>query len=174
MKIHRVIIRYARAGDCPALQALYVELTRDDTVRVLPEMIEAAFFDSRTLLLVAEMDGQVCGTALVSLCTDVMYGSQPFAVVENVIVKAGTRRSGIGKQLIQRVELLCLEHDCSKIMLLSSASRVEAHTFFEKAGFVSDKKRGFVKYRRHFQTAERIAHNTSVNEDMPHAVRMLP
>lgn len=160
MDTHKVIVRQARAGDSMALQALYIELTRDNAVRVLPEMIETAFFDSRTCLLVAETAGRVCGTALVSLCADVMYGSQPFAIVENVIVESGSRRSGIGSQLIQNIESFCLERDCSKVMLLSSASRIDAHTFFEKAGFASDKKRGFVKYRRDIQAAKRDMHNT--------------
>jgi hypothetical protein len=37
--------------------------------------------------------------------------------------------------------------DCSKIMLLSNSKRSEAHTFFEKQGFSSELKKGFVKYR---------------------------
>lgn len=32
------------------------------------------------------------------------------------------------------------------IMLLSSSHRTGAHAFFERVGFISDKKRGFVKY----------------------------
>jgi hypothetical protein len=37
--------------------------------------------------------------------------------------------------------------DCSKIMLLSSIHRTQAHAFFERAGFKGDSKRGFVKYQ---------------------------
>jgi hypothetical protein len=35
-------------------------------------------------------------------------------------------------------------------MLLSSASRADAHKFFEHVGFRADLKLGFVKYRRQF------------------------
>lgn len=39
------------------------------------------------------------------------------------------------------------------MMLLSSATRVDAHRFFEQAGFLGDRKRGFVKYRSQFGEA---------------------
>jgi len=174
MDAYQVIVRQARAMDSASLQALYIELTRDDNVCVIPEKVEAIFVDPRTCLLVAEMNGQVCGTALVSLCADVMYGNQPFAVVENFIVAVGARGNGIGARLMEYVDSFCRESNCTKVMLLSSASRVEAHTFFEKAGFAGDKKRGFVKYRRDFQPAARNAHNAAVDKDTPHAARVSP
>ena len=159
------IIRRARASDSPAIDALYVELTGDNAVRVLPERIDSVHSDARTCLLVAEVDGYVCGTAHVSLCSDVMYGSQPFAVVENIVVARGARARGIGKRLMAHVESFCLDQDCSKIMLLSSASRVEAHAFFEKAGFAGDKKRGFVKYRRYLMSVGQSVHVELANEE---------
>jgi hypothetical protein len=35
---------------------------------------------------------------------------------------------------------------CTKLMLLSSVTRAEAHSFFARIGFDGQKKRGFVKY----------------------------
>jgi hypothetical protein len=45
---------------------------------------------------------------------------------------------------------MCLQRDCSKIMLLSSVTRGDAHRLFGSSGFSSTEKIGFVKYRRHF------------------------
>jgi hypothetical protein len=39
-------------------------------------------------------------------------------------------------------------------MLLSGSERNEAHHFFAKAGFNTERKRGFVKYRREFAIDE--------------------
>lgn len=103
-----------------------------------------------TKLLVAEVEGSVVGTVLVSLCADVMFQHQPFAVVENVVVSASLRNGGIGATLMREVDRLCQAAECSKIMLLSSAARVQAHQFFERAGYVGTSKKGFVKYRRQF------------------------
>jgi N-acetylglutamate synthase-like GNAT family acetyltransferase len=174
MEPDQVIIRKARAGDCAILQDLYVELTRDDNVCVTPEGIETALSDHHTCLLVAEINEQIVGTALVSLCADVMYGSQPFAVVENVIVSNDIRGNDIGTRIMKCVESFCLESDCTKIMLLSSASRTGAHSFFEKMGFSAEKKRGFIKYRRELRPSVRNSHNASVNNDTPHAERVSP
>lgn len=150
MSQSNVTIRKACASDCLALEKLYAELTGNCAVRVLPERIETISADPGTYLLVCEFDEQVCATVLVSLCADAMFGHQPFAVVENLIVTKAVRGSGIGKQLMAHIEAYCLNQDCSKMMLLSSAIRTEAHQFFEKSGFASDTKRGFVKYRRQF------------------------
>ena len=76
-----------------------------------------------------------------------MYGTQPFAVIENVIVDNSYRKAGIGSLLVTEIEQICTERDCSKILLSSSSSRLEAHNFFRKNGFSDQAKVGFVKYR---------------------------
>ena len=86
-----------------------------------------------------------------TLCLDAMYGNQPYGVLENVVVAEAQRSHGIGSQLMAYVEELCHRHDCSKIMLLSTASRAQAHRFFERHGFSAANKRGFVKYRSQFR-----------------------
>jgi hypothetical protein len=35
---------------------------------------------------------------------------------------------------------------CTKLMLLSSQARADAHRFFQRLGFDGERKRGFVKY----------------------------
>lgn len=122
----------------------------DAKIHVHGERVEQLAGDPNTILLVVEIDGRLCATALVSLCSDVMYGAQPFAVVENVVVDHALWRSGVGRALFAHIERCCIERDCSKSMLLSSASRTDAHRFFEGVGLRGNTKRGFVKYRREF------------------------
>jgi GNAT superfamily N-acetyltransferase len=81
-----------------------------------------------------------------------MFGSQPFAVVENIIVNEAVRGKGLGAALLRHIEAFCLAKNCSKIMLLSASQRERAHHFFEQAGFTGTSKRGFVKYRSQFQS----------------------
>lgn len=147
------IVRAAARADAAALQSLYRQLIDDDNVNVTESQIQMIEEDTRTRLLVCEIDGSVCATVLISLCPDVMYASQPFAVVENLVVDRGCRGHGIGQVLLREVEEFCLPRNCSKMMLLSSVSRVNAHRFFEHVGFRGDRKRGFVKYRSQFGTA---------------------
>ena len=137
-------VRLAKPEDAGPIDALYRQLVNNPAVRVLP--------DPNTGLFVCEHLGRVEGTALVSLCADVMFGTQPFAVVENIVVNGAIRNMGLGAALLRHIEAFCVAHDCSKIMLLSATPRIDAHRFFERAGFEGSAKRGFVKYRRQFQS----------------------
>lgn len=145
-------IRRARPDDAAAIQALYQQLVGSASVAVLPERIAHIAQDERSTLFVAEIHSLVCGTAFVALCADAMYQFQPFAVVENVVVDSAYRGHGVGAALFSAIELYCRETQCSKIMLMSSAHRHEAHQFFEKQGYSPDAKQAFVKYRRYFSS----------------------
>jgi len=145
-----MVIRHAIPGDAARIEQLYRQLVNNCDVCVLPERIQALENDLNTGLFVCEVDGVVNGTVLVSLCQDVMFKQQPFAVLENWVVDEAMRGNGAGALLARHVEQFCVARDCSKIMLLNAVVRTEAHRFFEKIGFGGDNKRGFVKYRRDF------------------------
>jgi N-acetylglutamate synthase-like GNAT family acetyltransferase len=147
--ISAVTVRRARDADAHAIATLYQCLVSDGQINVLPERVRALGNHPDTYLLVAEIGGAVRATALVNLCADAMYGHQPYALIENVVVAEECRRQGIGRALFSYIEMLCREHDCSKMMLLSANHRVDSHRFFERCGFMQ-RKRGFVKYRREF------------------------
>lgn len=145
-----MVVRTARPDDAARIEALYRQLVPGQPVTVLAERIRQVEQDPQTALFVCDIEGELGATALVSLCRDVMFGMQPFAVVENIVVHHWLRGRGAGAQLVREIERFCADHDCSKIMLLSSSSRSDAHSFFEKMGFRGDSKRGFIKYRRDF------------------------
>jgi N-acetylglutamate synthase-like GNAT family acetyltransferase len=146
-------IRRALPEDASVITALYRQLVDNFVLSVLPERIAQITQDANTSLFVCVNQGNVCGTALVSLCADVMFNSQPFAVVENIVIDAAMRSQGIGGELLQYIEDNCLDKDCSKIMLLSSIHREQAHQFFERVGYAGSIKRGFVKYRSNFRVS---------------------
>jgi GNAT superfamily N-acetyltransferase len=152
-QINDTIIRRAVPFDAEGIASLFTQLVSDPSMSVLPERIVQISQDANTALLVAECHGRLCATALVSLCSDIMFRFQPFAVVENIVVDESVRRTGIGTALLRHIERFCIDADCSKIMLLSAADRQTAHQFFERAGFSGSSKRGFVKYRRHMLNA---------------------
>jgi N-acetylglutamate synthase-like GNAT family acetyltransferase len=143
-------IRCAVPDDASAIEALYRELVNNPAICVSPQRIEQVAQDENTFLLVADCDGTVAGTALLSLCLDVMFGNHAFGVVENVVVSSHTRSSGIGTMLMREIEHIASLNQCSKLMLLSTASRTDAHRFFARVGYQDGSKQGFVKYRRDF------------------------
>lgn len=148
-----VSVRRAQASDAAAVEALYRQLVSNPAVQVLPQRLSDMARDAATWLLLAQRGDEVCGTLLLSFCRDAMFGHQPFAVIENIVVDEACRGAGIGRQLLRDAEARCAEVGCSKVMLMSAAGRTQAHRLFERQGFDGDAKRGFVKYRRQFETA---------------------
>ena len=86
-------------------------------------------------------------TAFLTLCMDPMYGTLPYAVLENLVVDPALRSRGGGRFLVEAIEAFCWQRRCTKIMLFSSVFRNSAHQFFSHLGFARDKKVAFVKYR---------------------------
>lgn len=145
-----LLVRRATPDDAGQVEALYRQLVDDDKVCVMPEHVAELARNPRTHLLVATQDDAVCGTLLLNICADAMYGAQPFAVVENIVVGQKFRGRGAGTALMHYIEDECSAHNCSKIMLLSAIERGDAHRFFARCGFSGSKKKGFIKYRRDF------------------------
>lgn len=143
-------IRRATKDDAEAIANLYRELNTLSPVSVLPERIDAVAKSSNTYLLVCDDAGEIIATALVCLCQDVMFENQPFALVENVVVRADCKRASIGKNMMDYIEAFCLEQDCSKIMLQTSSENRSARDFYTAMGYNPNTKIGFIKYRRYF------------------------
>jgi ribosomal protein S18 acetylase RimI-like enzyme len=146
------IFRKATAADASAIAELYRELVTRSSVSVLPERISKIAQDENTYLIVCDQDGDIIATALVTLCADVMFNHQPFAVLENIVVSKTFQREGIGKSLLDHIEKFCVERDCSKIMLLCGSDNQHAQDFYAAMGYDSNVKSGFMKYRRYFNT----------------------
>jgi N-acetylglutamate synthase-like GNAT family acetyltransferase len=144
-------IREAESRDAPAILELYRQLVRpvapDLAIDVRAERIEQIRRDPHNFLWVIESDQEVLGTVFITLCLDPMYSQQPYALLENFVIHEGHRTKGYGALLMRHAEDFCYRADCSKIMLQSHGSRVEAHAFFEAQGFSANNKKGFVKYR---------------------------
>lgn len=143
-------IRRATKGDAGAIANLYRELNTLSPVSVSPERIDAVAKSSNTYLLVCDDAGEIIATALVCLCQDVMFDDQPFALIENMVVRTDYKREGIGKSMMDYIEAFCLEQDCSKIMLQTSSGNRSAQDFYTAMGYNPDAKIGFIKYRRYF------------------------
>jgi len=144
-------IRRATEADAPAIEALYRELVSDGHIQVLPSHVAALAESNTTFLLVAKIDDAVYGTALFTLCPDVMYGTQPFGVIENVVVAPAKRGRGVGRSLLQQIEQIAAHHECTKLMLHTHRTRRDSHVFFTRCGFSGETKRAFVRNSRQFE-----------------------
>jgi GNAT superfamily N-acetyltransferase len=140
-------ISHVDEKDLPGLSLLYQELIdkEADPGRML-SVFRAMQDNPHYHVLVAKEHGRVLGSVMGVLCLDLFGKCDPFMVVENMIVSEPQRGSGIGALLMQELEAIADKFHCNYMMLVSSAHRKDAHSFYERNGFDQKGVRGFKKY----------------------------
>ncbi|CAI6082634.1 hypothetical protein PAECIP112173_03637 [Paenibacillus sp. JJ-100] len=142
-----MIIREAETNDAEAIERLYKELLPNNSkIKVLKDRIEEIKHDANSYLFVCEVDQEIVATAHLHLCLDALIESQPFGVVERVIVSGDRQGQGYGSLMMKHIEDLCISRDCVKIFLASGASRKKAHEFYTSLGYDGDSSKAFKKY----------------------------
>lgn len=134
-------IRSATEKDIPRLLELYRQLSFNpeeykkpplkDCKKVFTRMSKVPGYS----LLVAEENGEVIGTTVLSILPGFAHGTSPFAVIEYVVVDEKKRSKGVGKILMDYCKDLAKKAGCYKIMLTSDKRRDRAHKFYQSLGF---------------------------------------
>lgn len=134
-------------SDLDALSGLYEELVGKPTnlARMRDNFI---WMQSNPdyIILAARDDGHVVGSLMGVICHDLAGACRPFMVIENVVVTSSYRGKGVGKLLMQKVEVMGKERDCYYTMFVSRGDRKDAHRFYESLGYSLDLVQGFKKY----------------------------
>jgi GNAT superfamily N-acetyltransferase len=92
---------------------------------------------------VAEIDGHV--RAVISFDVQPLFHQDGnIGTIMALCVSEGFRGRGIGRALIQEVELIALNMGCTKIAVASGIQRLDTHRFYRSLGYEENSKR-FVK-----------------------------
>jgi GNAT superfamily N-acetyltransferase len=85
----------------------------------------------------AEMDGDIVGTASAMILPNVTYDCHPTAIIEAVVVAHSYRRKGVATSLLQRALKDMRSAGCNKVQLLSHKrhSSDGAHRLYTSLGF---------------------------------------
>ena len=141
------LIRHAELKDLPGLLALYRELRPQDPI--LPADASSAQLGrvighEGVYLIVCESEHTLVSTCMLVVIPNFASGGRPYYVLEHVVTLSAFRRRGFGRATLEFALDLAWAKGCCKVMLLSGAQRVEAHTLYESVGFRGDVERGFV------------------------------
>ena len=140
-----VTLRDARRDEVPLIVAMLVDdalgATREQAVDPLP----AAYYDAfdaivaspDNRLLVAELDGEVVGTLHVTFIPGMGRTGATKMLVEEVRVVGPRRGTGIGREMMAAVIALARARRCKSVELASHRTRVDAHRFYARLGFVA-------------------------------------
>ncbi|WP_329426407.1 GNAT family N-acetyltransferase [Streptosporangium sp. NBC_01495] len=106
----------------------------------------------------AEVDGQVVGTATMMTMPNLTYGCAPTAFVEAVVIAAGHRRKGIATAIMHRLLSDARSANCNKVQLLSHKRHATdgAHRLYTSLGFEPEAE-GFRLYLQQVPAAVRAA-----------------
>jgi GNAT superfamily N-acetyltransferase len=139
------IIRTATENDLPRILELYLQLSIppvewDSLDNQVLDTHKQAFSEITAMpgceVIVAEEDGQVIGTSMLTIVPNLTHSGKPWIIVENVVVDSKYRRTGAGKLLMEYIKSKALEAGCCKIQLMSDKRRTEeAHKFYKAIGY---------------------------------------
>ncbi|MFJ2324505.1 peptidase C39 family protein [Pseudomonas sp. NPDC087690] len=122
------ISRLAVVEDLPALLAL--EMRCFTTDRLTSRSFQWMITRANGQLLVAESSGHLLGYALV-----LFHRGTSLARLYSIAIAAESRGSGLGKQLLQRIEAVALEHDCAYLRLEVRTDNPAAIALYERNGY---------------------------------------
>ncbi|MBI5400845.1 MAG: GNAT family N-acetyltransferase [Candidatus Yonathbacteria bacterium] len=92
-----------------------------------------------TIRLDAVENGEEIGAVYLYLIRNDSH-AEPYGLIEDLLVKEGHRRQGVGTALIKEALAEAKRLCCYKVICTSRLSREEVHRFYEKLGL---KKHGF-------------------------------
>lgn len=142
--------RFALYNDFEGIMDLYEILHPEDIIAPLSKLKsvwdEIMNNPERYRYVVVEEEGKIVATSNITIIPNLTRTGRPYAVIENVITHPDVRRRGFGRATIQLLLGFAREHNCYKVMLLSSNKRKESHEFYRSIGFSDDAKCGFTYY----------------------------
>ena len=134
-------VRVAIEGDLPGiLRLLFADrATPSDELPPDSPCYLAAFREMQAsgdnLTYVAEEDGRVVGTFMLTFIRHLMRQGTSIAQLEAVRVDPAVRGRGIGEQMVRWAIEEARRRGCSRMQLTSNKTRKDAHRFYERLGF---------------------------------------
>lgn len=139
------IIRQAQREDVPAIVRLLAhdplgktrEIVQDPTHDAYLQAFDAIHGDANQFLAVMEKNREVIGTLQITFIPGLSRKGSWRAQIEAVHVHEDFRGRGLGEALIQWAINKAKERKCALVQLTSDKTRVDAHRFYLRLGFVA-------------------------------------
>ncbi|GIF78604.1 acetyltransferase [Asanoa siamensis] len=145
------MFRAARLDDLDAILALYRQLhPQDPPSQDAPARFRQILASPGLHLFVLEAAGAVVATTYLNVIPNLTRSAAPYAVVENVVVDAAHRGTGLGRQIMAGTLRAAWDAGCYKVMLMTGSRDPGTHAFYRACGFSGDIKTAYVVHdRRH-------------------------
>ncbi len=130
-------IRLATASDAPALSALSAELGYPVPEDVMADRMRHLEAGNDHAVFVAESDSRVIGWIDIGTVFHLQAGAR--GEIGGLVVAAGVRSQGVGRQLLARAEQWAKEKGIKKLVVRSNTKRADAHRFYLREKYTETK-----------------------------------
>ncbi|MBJ9936489.1 MULTISPECIES: GNAT family N-acetyltransferase [Acinetobacter] len=132
-------IRSAKSEDIQAICDLLKQMGYSQPLALIQEKFELLNHDSKSQILVAEEEGEICGFLSLYFIPQIALQGD-FAKICYLCVNENMRSKGVGHLLVQEAEQLAKRHGCDRMELHSGVQRPLAHQFYLREGYVEAPK----------------------------------
>lgn len=142
--------RIINKSELSALIDLYTHLHETDDPlpddASLTQVWDEILTDPKIDCFVVECENKLVASCIMAVIPNLTRGARPYGLIENVVTHPDYRKRGIGTALLRHALQKAWDKNCYKVMLLTGSKQDETLLFYEKAGFLKDRKTGFIAY----------------------------
>jgi GNAT superfamily N-acetyltransferase len=141
------MFREAQSADFDDVVRLYRQLHPQDPIPrdgSVEQTFERILATPGLRLFVLELDGVVVATTYLNVIPNLTRSVSPYAVIENVVVDASRRGTGLGKWIMDGTLRAAWAEGCYKAMLMTGSRTPATHAFYRACGFSPDAKSAYL------------------------------
>lgn len=133
MNAPSIAIRPVRVADAEAVAALSKQLGYATAPNAVADRLTRMLERRDQQFLVADDDGRVVGW--IHMLVTEFVEAEAFVQIGGLVVDHAYRKQGIGRRLLTRAEEWAVQQGCSVVRLSSNEKRIDAHAFYQRAGY---------------------------------------
>lgn len=144
-----MIIREIAERDLDGLLRLYTELHNnpipertDDLLKLWHSILD----DPRVHIIVADDDGVIASSCVVTIIPNLTQNQKPYALVENVVTAGTHRKMGLATACLEYAKDIAEQEGCYKLMLMTGVKEDHVMRLYENAGYNREDKIGFIRW----------------------------
>lgn len=138
----------ASENDLAELIDLYQYLNPDDPRLIINDQVishwQAILHDPSLIYLVAKDNSVLVSSCNLTVIKNLTRSARPYGLVENVVTHPDYRKRGCAATVLRHAINIARQHNCYKVMLLTSRQDESVWRLYESVGFKRGEKTGFI------------------------------
>ena len=91
--------------------------------------------DPNNIYLIGIENGKIIAHTKISIIRTIFNDMNTYSILNHVCVKPEYRRHNLATRMLEIIETICIDQECTSMKLWSNNTRVPAHKCYQKFGF---------------------------------------